>query len=147
MLDSLAAQLRCIPLPDHAAKTPTKANRIVTVLRILLAFAVDRDYRRDNPARDVKKLKMGAGHTSWPDEAVERFLDTAPPMLALALKLGVYTGQREGDVLAMSWHDYDGDRINSVQSKTGTKLSIPVHFALREALDAQERVSPINPNH
>jgi len=30
-----------------------------------------------------------------------------------------------------------------VQSKTGTKLSIPVHSALREAMDAQERVSPI----
>ncbi|MCZ6741205.1 MAG: tyrosine-type recombinase/integrase, partial [Alphaproteobacteria bacterium] len=58
-------------------------------------------------------------------------------------KLGLYTGQRQGDVLAMSWHDYDGDRILVVQSKTGTKLSIPVHSALREALGVQERVSPI----
>ncbi len=64
-------------------------------------------------------------------------------MMALALKLGLYTGQREGDLLATSWHDYDGDRIQVVQSKTGTKLSIPVHSVLREALDAQERVSPI----
>ena len=86
---------------------------------------------------------MGAGHVSWPDEAIERFLETAPPMMALALKLGLYTGQREGDVLAMSWHDYDGERIQVVQSKTGTKLSLPVHGALRAALDGQDRVSPI----
>ena len=43
----------------------------------------------------------------------------------------------------MSWHDYDGERIQVVQSKTGTKLSLPIHSVLREALDAQERVSPI----
>jgi integrase len=64
-------------------------------------------------------------------------------MMTLALKLGLYTGQREGDCLAMSWHDYDGEQIYVVQSKTGTKLWIPIHSTLREALDAEERVSPI----
>ncbi len=132
-----------LALRDKYAKTPGKANKIVTVLRILLTFSIDRDYRRDNPARDIKKLKMGAGHVFWPDEAIERFLQTAPPMMTLALKLGLYTGQRLGDVLAMSWHDYDGDWIQVVQSKTGTKLSIRVHRVLKEALDGQDRVSPI----
>ena len=132
-----------LALRDKYAETPAKANHIVTVLRIVLTFAVERDYRPDNPARHIKKLAMGAGHAAWPDEAIDRFISTAPTMMALALKLGLYTGQREGDVLAMSWHCYDGERIQVVQSKTGTKLKIPVHFALREALDAQERVSPI----
>ncbi len=131
-------------LRDKYAETAGKANKIVTVLRIVLTFAIERDYRKDNPAKEIKKLAMGAGHASWPDDAIERFLGTAPPMMALALKLGLYTGQREGDLLvAMSWHTYDGDRIHVVQSKTGTTLSIPVHSVLREALDAQERVSPI----
>ncbi len=130
-------------LRDKYAETPGKANHIVTILRVVLAFALDRDYRSDNPAKDIKKLHMGAGHASWPDEAIERFLETAPPMMVLALKMGLYTGQRVGDVLTMCWHDYDGEYIKVVQSKTGTKLSIPVHSDLREALDAQERVSPI----
>ena len=124
---------------DHAAK----ANHLLTILRVVLAFALDRDYRSDNPAKDIKKIAMGAGHAAWPGEAIDRFLESAPPMMVLALKMGLYTGQRVGDVLAMSWHDYDGEYIKVVQSKTGTKLSIPVHSALREALDAQERVSPI----
>ncbi len=64
-------------------------------------------------------------------------------MMCLALELALYTGQRQGDVLAMTWHDYDGEQIKVVQSKTGTKLLIPVHSALKEALDTQERVSPI----
>ncbi len=130
-------------LRNKYTETPAKANRLVIVLRIVLAYAIEMEYRRDNPAKEVNRLAMGAGHASWPDEAIERFLATAPPMMALALKLGLYTGQREGDVLAMSWHDYDGERIQVVQGKTGTKLSIPVHAALREALDAQERISPI----
>ncbi len=130
-------------LRDKFAEHPAKANLIVTVLRIVLAFALDRDYRSDNPARNIKKLATGAGHMSWPDEAIERFLKTAPPMMTLALKMGLYTGQRVGDVLAMSWHDYDGEYIKVVQGKTGVKLSISVHSVLKEALDAHERVSPI----
>ncbi len=53
----------------------------------------------------------------------------------------------------MSWHDYDGERVDKhgdpdprikgVQGKTGVKLSISVHSVLKEALDAHERVSPI----
>ncbi|MCZ6848014.1 MAG: tyrosine-type recombinase/integrase, partial [Alphaproteobacteria bacterium] len=130
-------------LRNKYTETPAKANRLVSVLRIVLEQAIEMEYRRDNPAKEIKRLVTGAGHASWPDEAINRFLATAPPMMVLALKLGLYTGQREGDVLAMSWHDYDGERIQVVQSKTGTKLSISVHNVLSEALDAQERVSPI----
>lgn len=132
-----------LALRDKFAETPGKANKIVTVLRIVLAFARDRDFRDDNPAVGIKKLKMGSGYRAWPDESIAAFFDSSPPMMALALKIALYTGQREGDVLAMTWHDYDGNNIRLVQSKTGTKLTIPVHSALKAALDAQERVSPI----
>ena len=62
---------------------------------------------------------------------------------AQQLKIGLYTGQRESDCLAMSWHDYDGEYIHVVQIKTGTKLRIPVHPELKTALDSEMRVSPI----
>ena len=131
-----------LALRDKLADKPSKANMTVTVLRILLSFAVEREICADNPARGVRKLAGGPGHSAWPEDAVERFLAVAPPMMALALKLGLYTGQREGDCLAMTWHDYNGDEIYVAQSKTGTKLWIPVHSDLKGALDAQERVSP-----
>ncbi len=132
-----------LALRDKHAETPSKANMLVTVLRVLLTFAIEREFRMDNPAKDIKRLPTGSGHAAWPDQAVERFLATAPSSMALALKIGLYTGQREGDCLTMSWHNYDGERIYVAQSKTGTKLCIPVHSDLREALGAQERVSPI----
>ena len=132
-----------LALRDKHMETPSKANLLVTVLRILLSFAVDREEIAINPARNIKKLKTGDGHQAWPDDAIERFLKVAPPMMALALKLGLYTGQREGDCLAMTWRDYNGDEIFVAQNKTGTKLKIPVYSELKEALEEVRRTSPI----
>lgn len=132
-----------LALRDNYLDTPSKADRLVTVLRILLAFAVEREFLKENPVRDIKPFPRGPGHRTWPDEAVGRFLAKAPPTMALAIKLGLYTGQREGDCLTMSWHDYDGRTIRVVQSKTGAKLRIPVHTKLAEALEAHPRTSPI----
>lgn len=78
-----------LALRDKYAETPSKANKIITVLRIVLAFAMDRDYRRDNPAVGMKKLKMGPGHSPWPDEAIDAFLASSPPMMGLAFKLAL----------------------------------------------------------
>lgn len=134
-------------LRDKHADTPASADRMITVLRVLLEFAVDREYRRDNPAKGVSKLRKPSqveGHKPWPDWAIEKFLATHDgTMMGLAFKLGLYTGQREGDVLAMRWADYDGAHITVKQSKTGTSLQILVHATLRQALEAQTPVSPI----
>jgi integrase len=130
-------------LRDKYPDTPAKSNYLVTVLRVLLDFAVDRDIRRDNPAKGVKKLKTGTGYEAWLQWAIERFLHHAGDTIHLALLLALYTGQREGDVLAMRWSDYDGERIEVIQSKTGTRLRIRVHATLRQVLDAHPRRSPI----
>ena len=132
-----------LALRDHFGDTPAKANSLVMVLRVLLAFAADRDLRSDNPAVGVKKLKIGTGYEAWPQWAVDRFLDHTEGTMRMAFLLGLYTGQREGDVLRMAWGDYDGEYIKVVQSKTGARLAIPVHVDLRAALDAYPRRSPI----
>ncbi len=132
-----------LALRDQLGDTPATANTAVKMLRVLLAFAVEREYRQDNPAKGIKKLTTGPGYSAWPDWAIERFLETAPPMMVLAMKLGLHTGQREADVLGMSWHDIDRGVIHVVQGKTGAKLAIPMHSDLRGAVESQERVSPM----
>lgn len=136
-----------IAFQDRFSDKPPTADRYVTVLRNVLAFAVRRGHRQDNPAEGVGKLRKPRdvqGHRPWPDWAIERFLATHEgTMMGLAVKLGLYTGQREGDVLRMCWSDIHGDRIEVRQSKTGTLLEIRLHSNLRETLDKQERVSPI----
>lgn len=128
---------------DQGLASPARGNQLVGVVRLLLNFALDRGFRPDNPALRVKLLRMGSGHKPWPPVAIERFLASAIPEMRLALLMGLYTGQRRGDVLGMSWHDYDGAWIEVTQSKTGTKLSIPTHPVLKAALDNAPRRSPI----
>ena len=128
-----------LALRDNRANQPATANMLVKVLRVLLKFAVNREMRTDNPANGVATLKVGPGHRTWTQADIDRFLVFAPPDMAMALKLGLYTGQRLGDVLNMSWDDYDGTAINVVQAKTGEKLWIPAHKKLRAALGAWPR--------
>jgi integrase len=56
--------------------------------------------------------------------------------LTLALVLALWTGQRQGDLLRLTWSQYDGQTIRLRQTKTRARVVIPVGKPLREALDA-----------
>ena len=57
--------------------------------------------------------------------------------------LAVNTGQRQGDLLRLPWSAYDGTTIKLRQRKNGAYVPIPVADALKNALDAAPRRSPI----
>ena len=57
--------------------------------------------------------------------------------------LAINTGQRQGDLLRLPWSAYDGTTIKLRQRKTGAYVPIPVADALKNALDAAPRRSPI----
>ena len=66
-----------IGLRDKLDDQPVTADRTVGALRRLMDFAVEREYREDNPVKDIKKLHKLSdveGHTPWPDAAIEKFL-------------------------------------------------------------------------
>jgi integrase len=46
----------------------------------------------------------------------------------------LWTGQRQGDLLALCWSQYDGNVIRLKQSKTGARVVIPVGGPLKEML-------------
>jgi len=70
-------------------------------------------------------------------------LDRAPHHLHLPLKLALWTGQRQGDLLRLPWSAYDGRKIRLRQSKTGERVVIPVGQPLRTLLDATPRLAPV----
>src|SRR3546814_18295114 len=47
----------------------------------------------------------------------------------------LYTGQRGGDVIEMAWPHYDGQGIAVTQEKTGERLWVSCHKALKALLD------------
>ena len=48
----------------------------------------------------------------------------------------MWTGQRQGDLLRLTWNAYDGKNIRLRQSKTGVRVQVPVGAPLKAALDA-----------
>ncbi len=59
----------------------------------------------------------------------------------LALELARWTGQRQGDLLKLTWTAYDGSHITLRQSKTGANVRVKVAKELKALLDAQKRIA------
>jgi integrase len=55
----------------------------------------------------------------------------SPPLL-----LALWTGQRQGDLLRLTWNRYDGAHIRLRQGKNRERLLVPVGAPLKAALDA-----------
>lgn len=120
-----------------------QANRVVTVLSILLTYAVDPlGWRQDNPALKPKRLKRQTdGYRSWTMAEFKQFCEQADEEWRFAALLALLTGQRGQDQVAMAWNDYDGSRVHVVQQKGGglVKLWIAAHPTLKKLLDARRR--------
>ena len=53
--------------------------------------------------------------------------------------MALWTGQRQGDLLALTWSQYDGKVIRRKQNKTGAHVVVPVGAPLKKYLDALPR--------
>lgn len=119
---------------NEMADRPRAANMMLSVLSILMGHAIRLGWRQDNPASHVKKLRGGKSYEAWPDVAIERFRAEANPRMVWALELAIYTGQRQGDVLAMQWRHIEDGAISIAQQKTGQRLRIRIHSDLAAVL-------------
>lgn len=125
-----------LALRDQYAATPAAANNLLRCLSSLMSWSVPRGYRKDNPCREVKPLPKGEPYAPWPWEMIELACERLPSRLWWFVALALYTGQRRGDVLAMTRNHVRGNLISVVQEKTGKALLIPIHRDLRPILDA-----------
>ena len=116
---------------------PAAANGALKKLRILIKFAINQGWRKDDPTLHIKKLKEGEHHT-WTDAEIEQFENRWPigSQIRTAFALLLYTGQRVSDVARMSWSDVslDGRRISVIQDKTAAKLDLRLHDDLLHVL-------------
>lgn len=124
-----------IALRDQFAATPASANNLLRCLSTMLSWSVPRGWRNDNPCREVKPLPAGDGYLPWPWRVIEAAKAELRPDLWQAVALALYTGQRQGDVLAMRWDHISGGMIAVRQEKTSKRLAIPLHKDLRAVLE------------
>lgn len=89
-------------------ETPSKANAVLRVLRLILAFAVDEGLLQRNPAERQRLKSTPPRQQVWSLESIRTFVATAKnagrPSLGLAVLLGANLGQRQGDILKTRRH-------------------------------------------
>jgi len=127
-----------LALRDVYASTPATANNMLRCLSSMLGWSVPREWRLDNPCREVKPLPSGDAYAPWPMHVVETarvdLIAKGREDLWWVVALALYTGQRLGDCLAMRWSAITPNGIAVTQKKTGKALLIPVHQTLGEVL-------------
>lgn len=106
------------------------AAAMMRVWRLLLSHAVDLGWRIDNPAKAMR-LRAAAPRTQrWTEEQVLDFVKAADkagyPSLGLAVDIAYDIGQRQTDILALQWGQWNGASFSIRQSKTGQPVDVPV---------------------
>lgn len=125
---------------NQFAATPRKADLVMSVLSRILSYAKDREVIERHPLERLERLSAGTRRdVIWADEQIAAFLSKAPPKLRLAMELARWTGQRQGDLLRLTWSAYDGTHIKLRQSKTGVSVRFRVYSELKAVLDATKR--------
>jgi integrase len=122
------------------AHLPRTADFTVGTLRRLLNFAVDEEYINRNPAALLGRLHTTSRRDQiWSDADITSFVSKAPRYLARALLLAIWTGQRQSDLLALTWDCYDGTYIRLEQRKgrggQGHRVKILVSKELKRVLE------------
>lgn len=121
------------------ADTPAAANTFLKVLRSLMRFAVEDNWRPTDPTYGVRRIRdKTAGFHTWTEAEIAQF-EAAHPVgsrARLAFDLLLWTGQRRADVVRMGRQHLQAGFLDITQEKTGERLAIPVSAALRASIDA-----------
>lgn len=118
---------------DH----PRAADAKVQALQRVLSWAYDRALAPVNPIDSFKHAySSDRADKIWLPEHIAAMEAVCTPELRLAISLALHTGQRQGDLLRLTWTAFDGDAITMIQSKTRVRVFIPCAEPLRQALAA-----------
>jgi integrase len=122
------------------ADKPRKADYVWTTIARVLSVAKDHGKIAVNVCeRGGRLYDADRSEIIWTADDIREFCAVASIELQAALLLALWTGQRQGDLLKLSWKNYDGKYIRLRQTKArggkGKRVTIPVGDPLKSALD------------
>jgi integrase len=126
---------------DTMADRPRTADYAWTVLARVLSVAKDRGRITVNPCeRGGRLYAADRADKIWTADDIKAFYSVASQELQAALLLAIWTGQRQADLLRLTWTNYDGTHIKlrqgkGAKGKAGKRVVIPVGEPLKEHLD------------
>jgi integrase len=133
---------------DTMADRPRVADYAWVVLARVLSVAKDRGTITHNVCeRGGRLYEADRAEKIWTAENIAAFCAVASDELQFALLLALWTGQRQGDLIRLTWSQYDGTHIRLRQAKGRGKkgrkrVVIPVGTTLKAALDARKPTKP-----
>lgn len=117
------------------------ANRMLTVLRLVFRWALDRELVDADPTVSVQRFKQNTRDRLITDSEYAAIYGQAAPWLQCIMDLCYLTGQRISDVLKIERADLQDDGIFIEQQKTGKKLIVGWTPELREAVERAKKTS------
>lgn len=128
---------------DTLADRPRVADYAWTVLARVLSVAKDRGKIKNNPCeRGGRLYEADRAEKIWTADDLRQFLEHAPRHLGIVMLAALWTGQRQGDLLKLTWHQYDGQFLRVKQGKTNKRVRIPVSGLLKDVLDKLKENAP-----
>lgn len=127
------------------SETPQAANRLLSLLKIMLRHAVANRWLTHNPTSAVDGFrKKTKGFHTWTEAEIASYEARHPEgtTARLALTLFLFTAQRRSDVVTMGWPQIKGRHIQVKQLKTGAELELFMLPALVEAISQLPRDKP-----
>ncbi|HWK44888.1 MAG TPA: hypothetical protein VNT30_09215 [Stellaceae bacterium] len=110
------------------AKTPSKANAVIGMLRILLGYGVKVGSVAVNVAASPGMISQPFNGRLWPRDAKDLLIEAADKLgwhsVGTAIEMNWWLGQREGDVLAWPRAQYRNGRFYVKQRKTGKRVGV-----------------------
>jgi integrase len=119
-------------------------NRDINSLKRVTSWAVEHNYLRLDPFKNLKHLKGNVSRIRWLNqEEIKELLRACERLNDLDLKdiilLGVNTGFRRGNIKDLKWEDIKGDMILAKKTKTGVPYEVPMNETLKEVLNRLPR--------
>jgi hypothetical protein len=105
-----------LQLRNSLENVPEAANTLIKALASVIDWSIPNGgWRSDNPCDHVRMFAKGKPWAAWSWDAIQAWRDLAVPEMRLALMLALYTGQRQSDLIRMTWNDVDKGAIQVVQ--------------------------------
>lgn len=126
-----------------------EADNRMSVLSAVLTWAVRKAIIAHNHASGFERLHSAdRSELIWLPEHIAALEAVAPEDVRRAMVLALHTGQRQGDLLRLTWSNISTDADGTVlvtlrQGKTGRRVSMPCTETLKSELASWDRSSAV----
>ena len=133
--------------------SPRTTNKILRILKMLFSYAEQNKYMQENPTRYVASVRQEKQEMDYlgriePDE-IERLLGASSPTFRPLFYTAIWTGAREGELLALKWEnlDFDQKRINIRQTYDSYGYREPKSRAGKRSIVMSPSLAEVLANH